>query len=531
MKNQYLLYAVLGLAFLAFGCQKDELKFEDVVLREEGSGGEEYYVGGWAGDEDGQFYADINYGISNGNLPDRVDLTPFLPPVASQGQYGTCVAWAVGYYTKTVLDAQDGNIPTQVLRDPVHQHSPKDLFWAIPNNKKGPNCDGTYFEYALDVLRDRGVADMSVAPYQNVGNCSSSPEAAWTANAANNVIENYREVPVGVNEIKERLAKGYPIMWAIHTSKAFADWRSSQPMTADYILDGTNLGGHAMTIVGYDDALQAFRIVNSWGTTWADNGFAWVDYDLMVNPAFTKYTFVAYNKAAEDNPVVEPHSGVDLMVNFKDDHDDPGEEIRRWRRLKFDVKNQGNEDVSVSDGWNNLYIYYNAYDANDYGVILHQHIDEWKGFPGELGIYAAGLAADPNANYWFSSGLDSGQELANTHSNGNNDNFNWKYYTPTITGQYYFALLIDAFDEVPESNESNNIYFTTGTNGRPITFVNGVGNNLQSAANTVEIRADEIDPNAYSPDEIRKFITGLKRNGKLKKMVDDAKAAPPTLVK
>ncbi len=54
--------------------------------------------------------------------------------------------------------------------------------------------------------------------------------------------------------------------------------------------------GHRMTIVGYDDSIYfdhngdgviqesekgAFKIVNSWGTSYENNGFCWVSYDAL----------------------------------------------------------------------------------------------------------------------------------------------------------------------------------------------------------------------------------------------------------
>ena len=33
-----------------------------------------------------------------------------------------------------------------------------------------------------------------------------------------------------------------------------------------------------MVIVGYDDAKSAYRIQNSWGTDWGDQGYSWWDY-------------------------------------------------------------------------------------------------------------------------------------------------------------------------------------------------------------------------------------------------------------
>jgi hypothetical protein len=38
-----------------------------------------------------------------------------------------------------------------------------------------------------------------------------------------------------------------------------------------------------MNIVGFDDGQQAFKVQNSWGTQWGEQGFAWIAYDLMLN--------------------------------------------------------------------------------------------------------------------------------------------------------------------------------------------------------------------------------------------------------
>jgi len=38
------------------------------------------------------------------------------------------------------------------------------------------------------------------------------------------------------------------------------------------------LGGHCMTVYGYDDARSAFRVQNSWGPGWADGGRCWIPY-------------------------------------------------------------------------------------------------------------------------------------------------------------------------------------------------------------------------------------------------------------
>jgi Papain family cysteine protease len=46
-------------------------------------------------------------------------------------------------------------------------------------------------------------------------------------------------------------------------------------------LVGKEGGGHAMTLVGWDDSKKAFKIANSWSKDLGDKGYWWVDYDYF----------------------------------------------------------------------------------------------------------------------------------------------------------------------------------------------------------------------------------------------------------
>ena len=57
---------------------------------------------------------------------------------------------------------------------------------------------------------------------------------------------------------------------------------------------GTYEGGHAILIVGYDDANQYFICKNSWGTGWGEQGFFRIAYsELNSVTQFGDYT-IAY---------------------------------------------------------------------------------------------------------------------------------------------------------------------------------------------------------------------------------------------
>ena len=47
------------------------------------------------------------------------------------------------------------------------------------------------------------------------------------------------------------------------------------------------LGGHCITIVGYDDVSQMFTCTNSWSTTWGINGYCLMPYAYILEPTLS----------------------------------------------------------------------------------------------------------------------------------------------------------------------------------------------------------------------------------------------------
>ena len=71
---------------------------------------------------------------------------------------------------------------------------------------------------------------------------------------------------VFVQEIKRHLAAGTPLVVGIPVYPDFDTLSEPNPVYDD--TSGTQRGGHAVVIVGYDDRRSAFKIANSWGTDW-----------------------------------------------------------------------------------------------------------------------------------------------------------------------------------------------------------------------------------------------------------------------
>jgi C1A family cysteine protease len=44
-----------------------------------------------------------------------------------------------------------------------------------------------------------------------------------------------------------------------------------------------SLGGHAVTLVGFNDETKQFIVRNSWGTAWGQNGYFTLPYAYVLN--------------------------------------------------------------------------------------------------------------------------------------------------------------------------------------------------------------------------------------------------------
>lgn len=225
------------------------------------------------------------------SLSQRVSLEDFFPPIGDQGKYGTCVAWAAGYNLKTALNAIENHWTTAQLADPANQTSPKDLWFGISSSDKRPQCGGTGFDPAFTVLKTQGVSNMKDVPYKNLGSCDGFSQGDSTNRIATFNRVNFNKV----EQLKAYLNDTIPLAVAAHLGDNFMSWNSDQVLTSDTRYQPKMMHAyHAMVISGYDDGKHAFRLRNSWGTKWGDEGSIWVDYDYFVND-FCESVFVASN--------------------------------------------------------------------------------------------------------------------------------------------------------------------------------------------------------------------------------------------
>ena len=225
------------------------------------------------------------------DLPENADLSNFLPPVGNQGQQGSCVSWAVSYYMKSLQEKIQNEASTSksTILSPAYTY----------NQITKGNCTGTFIEETLDILKEKGVASLNTFPYTE-SDCSGQPSASDDEEAALSKIGHYKSLS-GENmvlEMKALIHDQKPIIIGAYLSTGFAI-EDSFGITA-YREHNVNYGGdscHAMLVVGYSDTYNAFKVVNSWGSDWGDNGFVWIDYKAFDNVLDASASFRVINQA------------------------------------------------------------------------------------------------------------------------------------------------------------------------------------------------------------------------------------------
>ncbi|MGZ5424744.1 MAG: C1 family peptidase [Candidatus Aminicenantales bacterium] len=242
-----------------------------------------------------------------GDLPVSVDNSQlrFFPPIRNQGSLGSCASFSSTYVQLSYMTAFQRNLDIRDSADNTNKYSPK---WSYNMLNDGSNNGSSLYQnYAL--LNRNGAATWAEFPYDANYLAWCLNPAAWrnALSVRTKVTQYVRDAStaVGTELVKELLADGYVVVFGTYiTSWVFKPAQDDASTSADdaavgksvaFWLNGSE-GSHAMTIVGYNDAVWtdinansvidpgekgAFRIANTWGPGWYESGFTWLAYDAL----------------------------------------------------------------------------------------------------------------------------------------------------------------------------------------------------------------------------------------------------------
>lgn len=225
------------------------------------------------------------------SLPDQFDLSEFLPPIGNQQSQGSCTSWAATYYMKSLQERISAALPYDetTIMSPAYTY----------NQLTMGNCSGTDLAQTLEILKNKGACALTDFPY-DFTTCALQPTAAIDALALPNRISDYKFLSGNnmVAEMKTLLTEQKPILIGAFLTSRFGRLdglgiHAYRPHVVNYDSGGC----HAMLVVGYSDEYNAFKVVNSWGAEWGDEGFVWIDYQAFDNVLNPNATFKVINRA------------------------------------------------------------------------------------------------------------------------------------------------------------------------------------------------------------------------------------------
>ncbi|HWU45071.1 MAG TPA: C1 family peptidase, partial [Bdellovibrio sp.] len=193
----------------------------------------------------------------------------WVSPILDQANCGSCVAFAsIG-----VLETQYKI--SSLIPDFNARFSAQNLF----------SCGGGYCNWgwqpdsAAEFLQRTGVPDEACMPYSSgaTGKDVSCRVSCPDTSTRSVKITSYTQPTSGSQDlqaVKQALQKG-PL---VTTLSVYADFMAYAGGVYKHT-SGEMMGGHAVSIVGYDDTMSAFIVRNSWGEEWGDKGFVYVSYD------------------------------------------------------------------------------------------------------------------------------------------------------------------------------------------------------------------------------------------------------------
>lgn len=217
-----------------------------------------------------------------------VDLCEYVDHVYNQEKLGSCTANAVCSAYMIDLHKQKLKI-----------FDPSRLFLYYNTRKaegKQNKDDGASLRDTVKALKNQGVCPEKDWPYI-VSKFATKPSDQCYQGAKDNIVSKYERIenPHDKDQLRACLKAEYPFVFVFKVFESLNDIPLSGIMEMPAIGEEPQ-GMHAVVAVGYDDKKNAVKVLNSWGTHWGNNGYFYMPYDFITDPAlcfdFWKIEFV-----------------------------------------------------------------------------------------------------------------------------------------------------------------------------------------------------------------------------------------------
>lgn len=227
-------------------------------------------------------HRDYKYSQPNIELKNSIDLREWDSPVDSQGFVGSCVGNAIVNAYELMVRILYPDYFVNLSRLFVYYNS------RLFDNSIKYDI-GTYIRDGLKAAATYGMCSEELWPYVE-DQFDNQPTPNCYVDATQRLITKY-ETLYTLRDLIKVLNSKRPIVIGMNIYEGFMEMNSINSVVKIPKNTDTFLGGHAVTIIGYDLPRQIFLAKNSFGKDWGDNGYFWIPFEYVRTQTFDKWCF------------------------------------------------------------------------------------------------------------------------------------------------------------------------------------------------------------------------------------------------
>lgn len=229
---------------------------------------------------------DVKFTIAKSKpLPSEVDLRKvFAPEAYDQKKIGSCTGQTSAFLYQYA--AKQAGLP-DIMPSRLF------IYWNERFIEGSTGMDaGAEIKSGLKAMNKFGVCSEDVWLYDDkLASVIQKPSEEAFAAAKGKVIHNYATVDnTIIAALKQCLAHGFPIAFGFTVYESFEgnEIAVNGTMSMPDFSKESVVGGHAVTMVGYNNNLRVFIVRNSWGSSWGDNGYFYMPFEYATSNNFAR---------------------------------------------------------------------------------------------------------------------------------------------------------------------------------------------------------------------------------------------------
>ena len=211
------------------------------------------------------------------------DLVRYIHHVYDQGGLDSC--------TSNVVCAAYGlELMRQSMEDNTFKYFDSSRLFLYYNSRLYDGTTdqnvGVSFRDVFKAMKKYGVCTESLWPYDE-RKFSKKPLSNCYKKGLGNSIVKYTRLEQDIDQFRACLKADYPFTVGFEVYSSFNDLDNDtiglmpMPTENEILLESPSL--HAVLAVGYDDNTRCITILNSWGSSFGDNGYFYMPYDYILN--------------------------------------------------------------------------------------------------------------------------------------------------------------------------------------------------------------------------------------------------------